>query len=61
MHMSSADATLVQIKKLHAKWVAAALSSEDALFQISDVIERHHGAAWTDPARLTITADQPAA
>lgn len=50
------DATLDQIKELHAEWVAGALSSEDALFQISDVLQSHDAADGAEATPVQIAA-----
>jgi hypothetical protein len=52
----TADTALDKIKNIHAKWLAGTLASEDALFQISDIIQRHDAAARTKAKPALVTA-----
>jgi hypothetical protein len=56
MPKRSTDAALDKIRELHAKWLAGTLASEDALFQISDVIQTHDAAARTKVKPALVTA-----
>lgn len=52
----TADAALDKIKDIHANWLAGTLASEDALFQIGDVIQMHDAAAQTKAKPALVTA-----
>jgi hypothetical protein len=56
MPKRSTDAALDEIREVHAKWLAGTLASEDALFQISDVIQAHDAAARTKAKPALVTA-----
>lgn len=58
MPKRSTDAVLDEIREVHAKWLAGTLASEDALFQISDVIQTHDAAASSEAKTALVTVLQ---
>jgi hypothetical protein len=56
MPKRSTEVALNKIRDIHARWLDGTLAAEDALFQISDVIQTHDAAARTKAKTALVTA-----